>query len=668
MKKGTLFLAILFYAFIIGIIFFIVREELNDKNNNEEESTINSTSNDTALDKLDVGEIIQIDLNKYKNNENDNISIYSENETIATVESNGTVNAISSGKTKIIVKNENGEVSSLDINVTEKPKEEVSIPSNKDADKSKDNNIVNQEKTTTEPVKEETPPAKNNNSNQVINDIAVSSINFDKNSLSLYVGDVANLKANILPANATNKTIHWSSSNDSIVKVDNNGQIQALKEGSVVIKATSNNNITGSISISVNKKAIEVTSITVDSNINLNTAESYKINASVSPSNATDKTLKYTSSNTSVATVDNNGNIKGLSSGSATITVSSSNNITKTINVKVKSVERIHFIPVMANINDTGGHGDSILLESNGHFAMVDTGYSSEISRKNLITYLNKLGVKKLDFILITHLHSDHYGGLNYLLKKGIKVDTLYIKRYSEALGEGYATTYTNILNCANGKTDGCTKVSNVVFTQTIDKSSCPEKSNQAHSDFNCTANISLQNMKIKLYNTAYVMKDGDIGPNGKYYISNKKKDGKYETININYESIYEYITVNNHKIVLAADAIGEYSGTSNPLFTSDGWYNQILKDAGTKIDVLKAPHHGDLNSDKNFSKLKPKSLVVTNTKNKLSNKVGIQDYESIGSRIYYVEYYSNTNDLKTLYADFTGTNVDFGRIKIYSE
>ena len=397
----------------------------------------------------------------------------------------------------------------------------------------------------------------------------------------------------------------------------------------------------------------------------MNTATNTSVKATVSPSNATNKTLTWTSSNTNVATVDKDGNIRGTGAGTATITVKSNNNKSKTINVTVKSVERIHFIPTMANINSTGGHGDSILLESNGHFAMVDTGDSTAESRKNLLTYLNKLGVKKLDFILLTHLHSDHYGGINYLLKKNISVDTLYIKRYSESLGYNYATTYANLISCAKGEKDGCSKVSKIVYTQTIDRDTCPEKSNQAHSDFNCTANLTFQNMKIKLYNTAYVMKDGDIGPNGKVYKSYKKHDGEYETINVNYESIYEYITVNNHKVVLAADAVGEYSGAGN-LFESDTWYSKIMKDSGTGIDVLKAPHHGDMNSDKNYSKLKPKSVVVTNTSKKLENKTGIKDYESYGARIYYAEYYTNTNDLKTLYADFTGNNVEFGRIKIY--
>ena len=133
----------------------------------------------------------------------------------------------------------------------------------------------------------------------------------------------------------------------------------------------------------------------------------------------------------------------------------------------------------------------------------------------------------------------------------------------------------------------------------------------------------------------------------------------KKETYNANYESIYEYIKVNNHKIVLAADALGE------PLFQTDGWYKTIMKDTGTGIDLLKAPHHGDTNSDKNFASLKPKAVAITNSEFILGkNNSTTTAYPN--SRIYYVEYYKPTSEIKTLYADFSTSEVKYSRIPIY--
>ncbi len=685
MNKGSGFLAFCFYALIIGVIGYIIFSGVIKK---EVEPIYNETiESSSSVKNINIGENINISDNVKEKN---NIHWSSENENVATVDDKGNVKAVGEGTTKIIIKENDNVISTVEVKVdspvkentdnkVEEPKPTQEPKNENDKDQNKDNNNSSSSESTTKPpeqtpTKVETPeptqpkveePKQTDNTPTNTN-VDVVSISIDKPKLSIAPGNTATLIATISPSNATNKTVTWSSSNTSVATVDSNGNVKGVSAGTATITAKSNNNKVATSIVTVSNPIVEVQNITLDvTSVVLNTPNSKKVNATVTPTNAANKTLTWSSSNTSVATVDSNGNIKAVGQGSAIITVKSNNNISKTISVTVKSVERIHFIPTMAHINADNGHGDSILLESNGHYAMIDTGNASAESRKNLLTYLNKLGIKKLDFILLTHLHSDHYGGINYLLKKNIRVDTLYIKRYSSSLGENYASTYSGIIDCAKGNTDGCTKVSNIVYTQTIDKSTCPEHSNQAHSDFNCTANITFQNMNIKLYNTAYVMKDGDIGPNGKFYKSYKKKDGVYETININYESIYEYITVNNHKIVLAADAVGEYSGAGN-LFESDTWYKKIMQDSGTNIDVLKAPHHGDINSDKNYSKLKPKSVVVTNASKNLGTRTGVKDYESYGARLYFAEYYSSTSELKTLYADFTGSNVEFGRIKIY--
>ena len=520
----------------------------------------------------------------------------------------------------------------------------------------------------------------------------------------------------------------WSSSNDKVASVDSNGIIKGISIGRVnvfamlssgeyayvevvvckdkketkkadiknnrvpeknnnynVIKPANNtnnnpsnnqkqnNNNTPGKQNSGTKQDIAVKSITLSStNVKVGTgsSSSYKIKATVYPNNATNKNITWSSSDKGVATINNNGVIKGIHSGTTKVTARANNGVVASATVVVTSTERIHFIPQKESINDTKSKGDAILLESNGHFALIDTGGTNNISRENLVTYLKKFGIKEggipLDFVLLTHYHPDHVGGIKKLLSIGIKVDILYMKRYSESLGDAYST-FKSIKECADGTNKNCLKTRLIKYTQTIDNAACPNSSNQAHSNFNCVANIGISNMKINLYNTAYVMKKGNLGPDGNHYKAHKKDGNGYETINLNYESIYEYIKVNGHKIVLASDALGDYTGTSldNVLFESDRWFSRIMNDTGTGIDILKAPHHGDYNSDKNFSKLKPKSLVVTNSYNAIKNNTsGIKDYSN--SHIYYVEYYERKSDLKTLYADLSGSKVTWGRIAIY--
>lgn len=67
----------------------------------------------------------------------------------------------------------------------------------------------------------------------------------------------------------------------------------------------------------------------------INVTDQFKLTATVSPSNASNKNIKWTSSNAAVATVDANGNVKGVSGGTATITATAQDGSGKTASCKV---------------------------------------------------------------------------------------------------------------------------------------------------------------------------------------------------------------------------------------------------------------------------------------------------------------------------------------------
>lgn len=149
--------------------------------------------------------------------------------------------------------------------------------------------------------------------------IPVTGVTLDKTSYEMAEGDEITLTATVNPENATNKNISWSSSNTSVVSVDN-GKVKALKAGTATITVkTEDGNKTAICEIIVIAKVYPVESISLNcSSLELNTGDQYSLIATIYPSNATNKAIIWTCSNESVITVSN-GNINALNAGTATI-------------------------------------------------------------------------------------------------------------------------------------------------------------------------------------------------------------------------------------------------------------------------------------------------------------------------------------------------------------
>ncbi|MBR5255149.1 MAG: Ig domain-containing protein [Bacteroidales bacterium] len=165
--------------------------------------------------------------------------------------------------------------------------------------------------------------------------VGVTSVSIDKTSLSLTEGESATLTATVKPDNATNKTVSWSSSNSSVATVDAAGKVSAVAEGTATITAKAGEK-SATCSVSVTKKAVAVESITLNkSSLELKAGETATLTATVKPDNATNKTVSWSSSNSSVATVDAAGKVSAVAEGTATITAKAGDK-TATCTVTVK--------------------------------------------------------------------------------------------------------------------------------------------------------------------------------------------------------------------------------------------------------------------------------------------------------------------------------------------
>ncbi len=169
--------------------------------------------------------------------------------------------------------------------------------------------------------------------------IAVTGVSLDQSSLTLDIGGTANLTATVSPSNATNKAVSWSTSNQSVATV-NNGTVTAVAAGTVTITATAGGK-SAICSVTVNKKVTPVSSLTLDkTEISLVEDESLTLKATVSPSNAEDNTVNWSSSDSNVASVDQSGNVTALRTGTATITAAAGGKTaTCSVTVSKKHVE-----------------------------------------------------------------------------------------------------------------------------------------------------------------------------------------------------------------------------------------------------------------------------------------------------------------------------------------
>lgn len=145
--------------------------------------------------------------------------------------------------------------------------------------------------------------------------IAVASVTIDKTSLSMQVGDTETLTATVSPADATDKTVAWSSSDVSVATVAD-GKITAKQSGTATITAKSGNCTAKCVvTVSVNTESVTLDKTT----LSLAVGESAQLTATVSPADATDKNVTWTSSDESVAKVFG-GKVTAVKSGKATIT------------------------------------------------------------------------------------------------------------------------------------------------------------------------------------------------------------------------------------------------------------------------------------------------------------------------------------------------------------
>lgn len=445
-----------------------------------------------------------------------------------------------------------------------------------------------------------------------VTEIKVEKVALNINEAKLSVGQAINLRSNVLPTIATDTKVNWTSSDDSIVSVSNGGKITALKEGVVTIRATSNSNtsVYDECKVTVSKVPVESFKIS-HSQVILTKDEKTTIKiSSIKPENATYKEIKYSVDNPSIASVSSKGVVTGLKTGKTKLKIKVDDYIEEISLTVLEKGDKVYFIDTYKSASTPS---DAILFESNDKYAMIDTG--STISSVDVINFLHDVGVKKLEFILITHFQSESFGGVyggiesDNILLSDIKVGRLYMKSYSGS-DSYFKGVDGNILISPEDITSR-RKMRLSMFTS-IREDAVTNNVSYVPITTSIT-NLQLGNFKLYLYNTQDRLKNFSA------------ECLKNHNCNENSNSIVTYATVNGKNMYLAGDIYNANHDKNSKYLKSKTEVEvvkEILKDRKGKIDLYKASNYGSEENNVNdaLKNIKPSYSIITNSSNSFNS------------------------------------------------
>ncbi|MGX8850249.1 leucine-rich repeat protein [Amedibacillus sp. YH-ame10] len=360
----------------------------------EVKSDIKSVSlNQTAmvLD-IDTKQSLRATINPNDTTQDTSLTWVSSNERVAIVNQHGEVTTLAPGTATITVKTINNKKAECKVTVT-KPVVDIPITSivldKKEAELEIGDNLmlqatINPNNTTDDTTIQWTSSnenvaqvndgevlakgegttritAKTSNGLSAICDIVVKRkvieierLELNKQQLTLEEGLEETLIATILPASATeDKTLTWTSSNPSIATV-REGKVTAIKEGTATIRVSTNNGKEALCEVKVNKKPVPIESVTLDvTSASLKVGKTLKLTAQINPSNTTqDKTLRWTSSDEKIASVDENGNVLAHREGTVQIRVTTSNDMQATCTITIYDVNKTKLKELIDQVRD----------------------------------------------------------------------------------------------------------------------------------------------------------------------------------------------------------------------------------------------------------------------------------------------------------------------------
>lgn len=219
----------------------------------------------------------------------------------------------------------------------------------------------------------------------------VESVSLDKTTATLTEGQSLTLTAMVLPENASNKNLLWSSS-DATVATVTDGLVEAVAPGEADITVTTEDGgKTAVCKVVVEAKVYPVTGVSLNkTELTLTEGDNATLTETITPANATNKNVTWSSSKPAVATVDQSGKVTAVAPGEATITVTTSDG-GKTAECKVTVVAKVY--PVTGvSLNKT-----SLDLTEGDTETLTATVAPANATNKNVSWSSDKPGIASVD-------------------------------------------------------------------------------------------------------------------------------------------------------------------------------------------------------------------------------------------------------------------------------
>lgn len=243
------------------------------------------------------------------------------------------------------------------------------------------------------------PSTKQTSTTLSTNPSKVSKVIINKKSLTLYVGQTDTLTPIIYPSTATNQDVTWKSNKTSVATVDSNGIVTALNSGTAIITVTT---IDGKkrATCKVTVPTIKVTGISLnETSTIISVGNNETLLATITPSDASNKSITWKSSNTRVVKVDSKGMITGVKAGTSIITAITKDGSKKaSCTVTVNDVQ-IPSIVSIADITKTITQSDNYTLPSTVEAIMSDNSKKQVLvtwEREQTIFSRNEISIDDL--------------------------------------------------------------------------------------------------------------------------------------------------------------------------------------------------------------------------------------------------------------------------------